>query len=571
VHEDPEADQHDPDREGDRVGVNAGGQEESGPERANQRSERSGSRQPSHGGAGRRQRLQLLLDDHWGDAAEDERRQEERGARQRDDRLEAVAAHVLAEQLDQRSGAHRERAANDQQRAEQAVRLDLVDELPERPGPGRDPRQDDADDARVRVQRDPDVRREHPRREDLEHEDGARREEHHRCPSGRPHARNYPGRPGRHRARLRPAATCIGCPTVRIDADFWADRRVLVTGHTGFKGAWLTLWLTSLGARVSGLARGAASPAAHSAVAAMRATADVETLRADLADANAVGAAFEHAQPEILIHLAAQPFVRRSFRDPYGTWQSNLVGTLNVLEVLRRQHSLGVAIIVTSDRSYDERGQTRPLVESDPLGGDDPYASSKAAAELAVNAWRSSFFAEDGPRLATARTGNVIGGGDWGEARLIADILRGAEEDAPIRIRNPDSVRAWQHVLAPLAGYLVLAERLWDDATFAEAWNFAPPPEDAKSVRWVTERLTELWPGDLNWQLDRGPNPPEAPRATLDSTKARARLGWFSPWDLEHALRKTVDWHVALGDGRDMRAVSLAQIEAFAEAAQAVA
>jgi CDP-glucose 4,6-dehydratase len=358
---------------------------------------------------------------------------------------------------------------------------------------------------------------------------------------------------------------------VHVDPAFWAGRHVLVTGHTGFKGAWLTLWLTSLGAHVTGLSRGTAAPHPRSAFAVMGASAGVETVQADLVDPGAVADAVNAARPEVLIHLAAQPFVRRSFRDPYGTWQSNVVGTLNLLEVLRHQEQLRAAIIVTSDRSYDERRQTRPLVETDPLGGEDPYSSSKAAVELAVNAWRGSFFSENGPRVATARTGNVIGGGDWGESRLIADILRGAEDGGTIRIRNPDSVRAWQHVLAPLAGYLMLAEHLWEDPTFAEAWNFGPPPQDAKPVRWITDRLTELWPGHLDWQIDEGPNPPEAPRATLDSSKAQSRLGWSCPWDLEQALQMTVAWHVALRAGSDMRAATLDQIEAFAHAATGLA
>jgi CDP-glucose 4,6-dehydratase len=359
----------------------------------------------------------------------------------------------------------------------------------------------------------------------------------------------------------------IGCGVVHVDADFWAGRRVLVTGHTGFKGAWLTLWLAALGARVSGMSRSAVAPPERSAFAAMRADGDVETLHADLADRQAVADAVARARPEVLVHLAAQPLVQQSFRDAYGTWHSNVVGTLNLLEAARDQEELRAAIIVTSDRSYDERGQARPLVETDPLGGNDPYASSKAAAELAVNAWRESFFLQQGPNLATARTGNVIGGGDWGKARLVADIVRGAQDGTPISIRNPDAVRAWQHVLAPLAGYLVLAERLWDDASFAEAWNFGPPAADARPVRWMTERLTELWPGRIDWQLDAGPQPTEAPGATLDSSKARARLGWSSPWDLEQALRMTVEWHVALRDRADVRAVTLAQIESFAQAA----
>jgi CDP-glucose 4,6-dehydratase len=354
---------------------------------------------------------------------------------------------------------------------------------------------------------------------------------------------------------------------VRIDADFWAGRRVLVTGHTGFKGAWLTLWLESLGARVTGLSRG---PAQDQSAFTLIGAADTESLALDLVDRPAVAAALRQADPEILIHLAAQPFVQRSFRDPYATWQVNVVGTLNVLEAARSADGLLAAIMVTSDRSYDDRGGPafRPLVETDPLGGQDPYASSKAAAELAVNAWRASFFEREanGVQVATARTGNVIGGGDWGESRLIPDIMRAAELGEPIRVRNPEAVRVWQHVLAPLAGYLVLAQHLVGGPGFDEAWNFGPPFEDARSVHWIAERVAELWPEPLNWQLDPGPYPPEAPRAALDSAKARRRLAWRSPWALDEALHRTVEWHLGVRSGADMRALTLAQIAAFSEA-----
>jgi CDP-glucose 4,6-dehydratase len=355
---------------------------------------------------------------------------------------------------------------------------------------------------------------------------------------------------------------------VHIDAEFWVGRHVLVTGHTGFKGAWLTLWLASLGAIVTGISRTTASE--QSAFVLMGGAADARSLHLDLVDRDAVTAAVREADPEVLIHLAAQPFVQRSFRDPYATWQANVMGTLNLLEATRATQRLRAAIMVTSDRSYDDRGGPafRPLVESDPLGGQDPYASSKAAAELAVNAWRASFFQQDpsGPEVATARTGNVIGGGDWGESRLIPDIVRAAEDGRSINVRNPEAVRVWQHVLAPLAGYLVLAQNLSNAPGFDEAWNFGPPLSDARSVRWIAERVAELWPEPLDWQLDAGPYPPESPRAALDSDKANRRLGWRSPWPLDEALRRTVEWHLALREGADMRAVTLGQIEAFATA-----
>jgi CDP-glucose 4,6-dehydratase len=348
---------------------------------------------------------------------------------------------------------------------------------------------------------------------------------------------------------------------VAIDPDFWMRRRVLVTGHTGFKGAWLSLWLQSLGAHVSGLARGA--PRGRSLYGLAEVGARMRELAVDVRDARAVRDAFAEAEPEIVLHLAAQPLVRRSLRDPAGTYEVNVMGTVNVLEAVRAVGSdVRAVVLVTSDKCYENPGGLqRRFVEDDPLGGDDPYSSSKACAELVASAYRRSFFSDDGrPRLATARAGNVIGGGDWGEDRLIADAVRAVEHERPLLVRNPKAVRPWQHVLDPLSGYLLLAQALWHDPATAQAWNFGPLEGDARTVSWIVQRLDELWDGALSWEIDRSANPPEAPHVALDSSKAQRELDWRPAWKLEDALGLVVEWHRAQRAGADMRAVSLAQI-----------
>jgi CDP-glucose 4,6-dehydratase len=342
---------------------------------------------------------------------------------------------------------------------------------------------------------------------------------------------------------------------VSLDGTFWHGRRVFVTGHTGFKGAWLTLWLSSLGAEVTGLSAGVPTEPSLYALAAV--SEEVRGLGADVRDAEAVRRAIGDARPDVVLHLAAQPFVRRSYEQPAETWAVNVDGTINVLDAVRHAE-VPVTVVVTSDKCYDNREQRRPFVETDPMGGHDPYSSSKGAAELAVDAWRRSY----GIRVATGRAGNVIGGGDWGEDRLIPDIMRAAGAGAPIAIRRPDAIRPWQHVLEPLSGYLLLAERLWTDADLAAGWNFGPDPSDAQPVSHVVERVTALWPDALAWDIDPGPHPHEAGFLALDSTKAREQLGWAPRWDLDAALERIVEWHVGHRDGADLRALTLAQIAA---------
>ena len=348
-----------------------------------------------------------------------------------------------------------------------------------------------------------------------------------------------------------------------IDSDFWRRRRVLVTGHTGFKGAWLSLWLQSLGADVTGLAPG--PPTSPSLYELAGVGAHMRERALDVCDARAVREAFDQAMPEVVLHLAAQATVRESLRDPLGTYHVNVLGTASVLEAVRTAGGVRAVVVVTSDKCYENSGASaRSFAEGDALGGDDPYSSSKACAEIVTAAYRSSYFrGVDAPRVASARAGNVIGGGDWGADRLLGDIVRAVQEGRPVRVRNPQAVRPWQHVLNPLSGYLLLAEELWRADDVARAWNFGPDAEHARTVRWVVETLAALSGDGVEWEPDAGPNPPEAEWLALDSTAAERRLGWRPGWGLSQALQKVVEWHQAERRGADMRRLTLGQIEAF--------
>jgi CDP-glucose 4,6-dehydratase len=356
----------------------------------------------------------------------------------------------------------------------------------------------------------------------------------------------------------------VKIPTlVEIDFDFWAGRRVLVTGHTGFKGAWLSLWLQSLRAELTGLAGGPSTSPSLYELAGVGA--HMRELHVDVRDGPAVRDALEHARPEVVFHLAAQPVVRRSLRDPVLTYAVNVMGTVNVLDAVRQaRHQVQAVVVVTSDKCYESSSEhSRAFVEDDPLGGVDPYSSSKACAELVSSAYRRSFFHQNGsPQLATARAGNVLGGGDWGEDRLLPDSVRAVETGQPLKLRNPHSIRPWQHVLNPLRGYLRLAQALAQDprGQAARAWNFGPPAQDARAASWIVERLVQLWDGQLTWQLDDAANPPETGQLELDSSAAERLLGWHPASGLDDALQLVVAWHQAHRSGHDMRQVSLEQI-----------
>jgi CDP-glucose 4,6-dehydratase len=357
-----------------------------------------------------------------------------------------------------------------------------------------------------------------------------------------------------------------------VDPEFWRGRRVLLTGHTGFKGAWLALWLQSMGAKVTGFS--GAEPSSPSLYRLARVGEGLEGVNGDVRDPRAVAEAVVAAAPEIVLHAAAQALVRRSFLAPRETYEVNVMGTVNVLDAVRLHGPQVRAIVnVTSDKCYENREWEWGYREHEPMGGRDPYSSSKGCSELVTDAFRRSFFsAGDGlgssaTALASARAGNVIGGGDWGADRLIPDIMRAALAGEPMRVRNPNSIRPWQHVLNPLSAYLLLAQALCQSPEHACAWNFGPADEDVRPVGWIVQRVSELWPDELTWVLDHGPHPQEARYLKLDSSRARMRLGWRPPVGLEQALEATVGWYRELRDGADMRAVTLGQIEALGYAA----
>jgi CDP-glucose 4,6-dehydratase len=347
-----------------------------------------------------------------------------------------------------------------------------------------------------------------------------------------------------------------------VDPSFWSGRRVLVTGHTGFKGAWLCLWLQSLGARVSGFSLDV--PTEPSLYELASVGKGMDSIEGDVRSPHAVAAALDQAAPEVVFHMAAQSLVRRSFERPRETYEVNVMGTANLLDAVRLRDGVRVVVNVTSDKCYDNREWEWAYREDEPMGGHDPYSSSKGCAELLTSAFRRSFFSgPDAPRLASARAGNVVGGGDWGHERLVPDVMRAALSGQALEVRNPEAIRPWQHVLNPLSGYLALAQGLWRSPEHACAWNFGPAEQDARTVGWVVQQIAARWPQELEVVHDAGPHPHEAHYLKLDSSRARARLGWRPAWDLEQGLQAIVDWYVHYRDGHDVRAVTLDQLQAF--------
>jgi CDP-glucose 4,6-dehydratase len=346
-----------------------------------------------------------------------------------------------------------------------------------------------------------------------------------------------------------------------IDAAFWRGRRVLVTGHTGFKGGWLTAWLADLGAEVVGLALPPIGDFGLFERAGIE-TACRSTL-ADLRDADRVRAVVAAARPEVVLHLAAQPLVRASYRDPIETWSTNVMGTVHLMAALRDVEALRALVVVTSDKCYAHEGPHRPFVETDRLGGHDPYSSSKAAVEIAVSSFARSFFDDRTVGVATARAGNVIGAGDGAEDRLVPDLVRGALAAMPVAIRYPLAIRPWQHVVEPLLGYLMLAEALVRaPARFAGAWNFGPDAAQRVEVIDVVKRFAVAFDRGVAWQLADDAPLHEAQALTLDSTKARTDLGWRPRWTIDEAIAATADGYRVLLDGGDFRTTMRAQIDA---------
>jgi CDP-glucose 4,6-dehydratase len=353
-----------------------------------------------------------------------------------------------------------------------------------------------------------------------------------------------------------------------LTADFWAGKRVLVTGHTGFKGSWLTLWLARLGANVTGLSL---PPPTTPSLFALADVATVCTSHlCDVRNAEGVNQIFAATRPEIVLHLAAQPLVRESYREPAATFATNVLGTVHVLDAIRQIGGVHAAVIVTTDKVYRDEpvagitaANTRGYLESDPLGGHDPYAASKAASEIITESYRQAFFHEAGCKVATARAGNVIGGGDWSADRILPDAMRAWLAGQPLVVRRPDAVRPWQHVLEPLAGYLTLAEKLWHDPSLASAYNFGPPPEAAASVKTVVQLASEaLGRGDTIFQT-AAEGPHESAWLALDSSKAVSALGFRPRFDLASSIARTVNWYCRQSRGEPAAALCNADIEAF--------
>ncbi|MGV3727522.1 CDP-glucose 4,6-dehydratase [Hydrogenophaga sp.] len=352
-----------------------------------------------------------------------------------------------------------------------------------------------------------------------------------------------------------------------MNPSFWRGKRVFLTGHTGFKGSWMSLWLQSLDAEVTGFAL--APPTQPSMFEEARVAAGMRSVLGDIRDLGSLQKAVQSAKPEIVIHMAAQPLVRDSYVNPVETYSTNVMGTVHLLEAVRQSPGVKAVVNITTDKCYENREWVWGYREDEPMGGHDPYSNSKGCAELVSAAYRSSFFssntdAQHGCALATARAGNVIGGGDWAKDRLIPDIIRGFEQNQSVLIRHPDAIRPWQHVLEPLRGYATLVERLFEQgAHFAEGWNFGPRDEDSKTVGWIARRMVEMWGPDAHWHTTTGLHPHEAHILKLDISKARSRLGWHPLLGLEEALQLTVDWARERRAGSDLRQLTLAQIGAY--------
>ena len=349
--------------------------------------------------------------------------------------------------------------------------------------------------------------------------------------------------------------------------EFWHGKRVFLTGHTGFKGSWLSLWLQHLGAELTGYAL--PPPTSPNLYGVANVGLAMQSVRGDLRDLSALQNAMKQARPEIVIHMAAQSLVRESYVEPVDTYAVNVMGTVNLLEAVRQTPGVKSVVNVTTDKCYENREWVWGYRENEAMGGYDPYSSSKGCAELVSAAYRSSFFnpqsySQHGVALATARAGNVIGGGDWAKDRLIPDMLAAFESGKPALIRNPNAIRPWQHVLEPLRGYLTLAEHLYRQGpVFAEGWNFGPNDEDARNVGWIADQLTQQWQGGASWQVDTGTHPHEASYLKLDISKAAARLNWHPALRLASALDLIVSWSKQRLAGADVRTTTVEQIQAY--------
>ncbi len=351
------------------------------------------------------------------------------------------------------------------------------------------------------------------------------------------------------------------------DPAFWRNKKVFITGHTGFKGSWLALWLHSLGAQVTGYAL---KPPTDPSLFDLARVGDLlSSILADIRDLGTLKEKIGQAQPEIVIHMAAQPIVRDSYENPVETYSANVMGTVHLLEAVRKCPGVKSVINVTTDKCYENREWVWGYRENEPLGGYDPYSNSKACSELVTASFRDSFFngqnySSHGVALASARSGNVIGGGDWANDRLVPDCIRSLLRGEKIRIRNPLATRPWQHVLEPLGGYLLLAQKLYEKGPdFAEAWNFGPEDSDARPVEWIVKEICSRWGEGTGYEFDRGDQPHEARYLKLDWSKAKSRLGWRPRWNLERAMDKVLEWVRAYRKGEDLRETCWKQIRAY--------
>jgi CDP-glucose 4,6-dehydratase len=354
----------------------------------------------------------------------------------------------------------------------------------------------------------------------------------------------------------------------QVDSGFWKGKKVFLTGHTGFKGGWLSLWLASMGAKVTGYALAPNTMPNLFEVLAIDSLIEKSHI-ADIRDLSSLQKAMSSANPDVVIHMAAQPLVRYSYANPVETYATNVMGTVHILESTRSIDSIRATVVVTTDKCYENKEWVWGYRENEPMGGYDPYSNSKGCAELVTSAYRQSYFSKSDSTnsIASARAGNVIGGGDWSEDRLIPDAIKAFEANQPLMIRNPLATRPWQHVLEPLSGYLILAQALYEKGSdFASGWNFGPSDKDNRSVQEVIELLISGWGESAGWVKEGSEQPHEANLLKLDCSKARAQLGWLPKWNLETATQKIVEWQKAYQAKKNMQEVSLAQINQYMSA-----
>ena len=346
-----------------------------------------------------------------------------------------------------------------------------------------------------------------------------------------------------------------------MNEKFWKNKKVLITGHTGFKGSWLTIWLKNLGAEIIGYSK--SIPTNPSLFEVANVSNGIKSVEGDIQNYEFLKETITKHEPEIIFHMAAQSLVIKSYSEPIETFSTNVMGTVNLLYAIKETKKPQIVINVTSDKCYENNESLEGYKEDDPMGGYDPYSSSKGCAELITKSFRNSFFSsntENNVALASVRAGNVIGGGDWAQNRLIPDIVRAIKNKESVKIRNPNSVRPWQHVLDPLHGYIQLAEKLGSDKTFSEAWNFGPNKEELKPVSWIIERFNDLWKNKIDWEIENGEFH-EAKNLILNCQKAKTKLKWKSKINIDKTLSLTIEWYKKYFDNEDMRKVTEEQIK----------